>query len=316
MREVKFSVFADLHHWETVFYSNAFQRLEKIKNRAIEENVDFVIHCGDLCHAPSKNTDIIKEYSNFPMPTYHCIGNHECEGDTYEQVLENYNLENGYYYFERNGFRFIVMDLNYLRIDGNAVHYNLGNFFKSYPNKQLVTFNEEQFIWLEKTIMESPYPCVLFSHHSLERINNGMSYDELKKVWDMLDRVNKDKQRVMMAINGHHHKDNLRIFKGIAFLDLNSATYDWIDQAHDKYPKELCESYKLVANTLVWEDPVHAVVTLREDGYIKIEGMESKFIYGIDREAAGLPLGEHGRLCTPNVLSAELCLSMKGLANL
>jgi len=119
-----------------------------------------------------------------------------------------------------------------------------------------------------------------------------------------------------MAINGHHHKDNLRIFKGIAFLDLNSATYDWFDQAHDKYPKELCEAYKLVSNTLVWEDPIHAVITLRDDGYIKIEGMESKFLFGIDPEAAGLPLATNGRLCTPNVLSAEFKLSMKGLANI
>lgn len=115
-----------------------------------------------------------------------------------------------------------------------------------------------------------------------------------------------------MAVNGHHHKDNLRIFKDIVFFDLNSASYDWIDEAHSgKYPKELYDEYSLVGNTLVYENPAHAIITLREDGNIKIEGNSGGFIYGIDREAVGITIYDtDGRLSTAEVLSTEFTVNV------
>ena len=115
-----------------------------------------------------------------------------------------------------------------------------------------------------------------------------------------------------MAINGHHHKDNLRIFNDIVFFDLNSASYDWIDNGHSGlYPKELYDEYSLAGNTLVYKDPIHAIITLSDDGHIKIEGYDSEFIYGVDRAAAGVPLCEaDGRLSTAEVQSAEFTINM------
>ncbi len=312
MNTIKFSVFTDLHYLPGVFYTEAEQRLEKIKNRAIENQVDFVIHLGDLSHCPSKDKEIVEQFDAIPLQTYHCIGNHECQDDSYNEVLKTYGLEKGYYYFDKNGFRFIVLDLNYMRENGKAVHYNLGNYFRRKPDTQLVTFEENQRKWFEDTVMASPYPCVLFSHHSLEHLNNGMSFNELRSIWELLAKLNCDKQRIIMAINGHHHKDNLRIFQNIVFLDLNSASYEWIDEPHSgKYPKELYEEYSLVGNTLIYKDPVHAIITLREDGYIKIDGANSEFLYRIDREKLNMPLCEaDGRLSTPNVVSAEFKLTI------
>ena len=43
MSRVKFSAFADLHHFPGVFYSRAEERLEVIRRRAEDEKVDFVI---------------------------------------------------------------------------------------------------------------------------------------------------------------------------------------------------------------------------------------------------------------------------------
>lgn len=312
MNTVKFSVFTDLHYLPGIFYTDADKRLEEIADRAIKNNVDFMIHLGDISHCPSKDKVIVDQFDAIPLETYHCIGNHECQDDTYEAVLDVFGLEKGYYYFDKNGFRFIVLDLNYMREDGKAVHYNLGNYFRRKPGTQLVTFEEEQLKWFEETVMTSPYPCVLFSHHSLEHINNGMSITELKSVWELLEKLNSDKKRVIMAVNGHHHKDNLRIFKDIVFFDLNSASYDWIDDAHSgKYPKEIYEEFVLAGNTLVYKDPIHAIITLSDDGHIKIEGYESEFIYGVDRASVGVPLCEaDGRLSTAEVLSADFTIKM------
>lgn len=310
MNTVKFSVFADLHYLPNIFYTNAEERLKEIGKRAEENKVDFIIHLGDLTHEPSTHTKIVEQFDNLPLNTYHCIGNHECQGDTYEAVLKSYNLENGYYYFDKNGFRFIVLDLNYMREDGKAVHYDLGNYFRRKAGTQLVTFEEKELEWFKNTVKASPYPCILFSHHSLEHLNNGMSFDELKSVWQVFDELNRDKQRIIMAINGHHHKDNIRIFKNIVFLDLNSASYEWIDDGHSgKYPQEMYEKYQLVGNTLVYTNPLSAIVTLRDDGYIKIEGAAGEFLYGVDRSCLGMPLCEaDGRLSTANVSSAEFTL--------
>ncbi len=317
MQQVKFSVFSDLHHHDQ-FPTFAKERLQKIRERAEHNGVDFVIHCGDLCHGPTSrdNPQIVKQYADFPMPTYHCMGNHEYQLDSYEDALAGYGLKNGYYFFDKNGFRFIVLDLNNMLVDGKAVPYSNANYFKTPEKQALVTMGEAQFAWLEQTVMASPYPCVLFSHQGLDRVHNGMLYAELKKIWAMFRRVNADKQRIILAINGHHHRDHLRIMDGIAYFDLNSASSDWIgDPGHQGLlPAEIYRQYPQAHRNLYYTQPLHAIITLREDGHVKIEGMQGEFWCGVDRERLGLPLDDlDGRLCTPNVLSAEFTLSLKGL---
>lgn len=310
MNEVKFSVFSDLHYWPGNFSTDGMACLDKIRDRALENHVDFVIHLGDLCHAPSKYPEIVGYYDGIPLQTYHCIGNHECEWSTYDEVLEAYRMEKGYYCFDRNGFRFLVLDLNNMRIDGQVVHYSMGNYRKPIEGMQLVTFPEEQLAWLEQTIMESPYPCILFSHHSLERANGGLPPAERRAVRELLRRVNRDKQRVLMAVNGHYHRDNLRIMDNIAFFDLNSTSCEWVSPQHfGKYPEEFYNQYRFAHNTVIWEDPIHAIITVREDGTIKIEGMKSRFLYGVDHYSIGLaPEDSDGRPCVAEVLSAQFRL--------
>ena len=111
-----------------------------------------------------------------------------------------------------------------------------------------------------------------------------------------------------MAINGHHHMDNLHFVNNIAFFDLNSASYDWIDEGHSGlYPVDMYEKYALIGNTLVYEEPLCAVITLRDDGYIRIEGKKSRFMDDIDRKKAGVQLSDAvGRMSSAEILSAEL----------
>ena len=89
MNKIKFLVFADLHHYPGIFYTNAEEKLEKIKKRAIENDVDMVIHLGDFCHGPHLEGEFVKKYHDFPMPAYHTIGNHENDNSGYEEILKH-----------------------------------------------------------------------------------------------------------------------------------------------------------------------------------------------------------------------------------
>ena len=101
--ELKFICFADIHHAPEAFMSNAEEKLDKIQARAVKENVDFIIHVGDLCHGAEQVPEFVERYTNFSIPSYNCLGNHDSDNTCYEKTLEHYKMENGYYYFDKNG---------------------------------------------------------------------------------------------------------------------------------------------------------------------------------------------------------------------
>ena len=113
----------------------------------------------------------------------------------------------------------------------------------------------------------------------------------------------------MLVINGHYHTDYLRLLNNVLYLDLNSCSYDWIEQEHHFYPEEMEQKYKNIKHTLNVNEAIHAVITLSDDGEIKIDGMNGTYFMGIDREKAGVtPYDECGRRITPNVSSAHIKL--------
>lgn len=301
---VKFSAFADLHHWSG-FYINAPDRLAKIQKRAENENVDFIIHLGDFCSESMNSDELLKQYREFNIPSYHIFGNHDNDHAYYMQTLEKFTMPASYYYFDNNGFRFVILDPNYFRIDDEYIHYENSNYFAHGDCRDWLP--PAQIDWLEETVMTSPYMCVILSHESFERENDGVkNYMEVRK---LIRRANSDKRRVLMCINGHHHKDSLRIIDNVAYFDLNSCSYDWIDKPHNFYPKELCEKHLYMKHTLIYNDPVHAIITLTDDGTIEINGMESTMYMGITKEMTENPPCDKGaRRTTPNVLSAKFKL--------
>lgn len=309
MNEVKFSVFADYHYYPSYFRTCGLEGITQIINRAVENNADFIIHVGDLCHTPDKFPELISLYENAPIPAFHCTGNHEFENSSLNDVLKAYHLENSYYYFDVKGFRFIVLDLNNMLVDGQNIHYENGSWQRS-KYDYVASIDKKQLNWLEKTIMSSNGPCILFSHHSLERARSGISPEENEKIREMLKRVNKDKKRVFMAVNGHYHRDYLRLRDNIAFLDLNSASNEWLEPKHSGFfPQEIYDKYICAEYNVMWNDPLNAIVTIREDGYIKIEGMESEFFCGVSHTTLGRdPFDKDGRECTPRISSHEFKL--------
>ena len=303
---MKFSVFADLHHYPGVFDGGTDADLDFILRRAQEAGSSFIIHAGDFCHGPSIAADYVERYNHFPVPTYHALGNHDTDSTPYEETLKAYHMPDGHYFFDCEGYRFIVCDPNYYLLDGEYVHYSMGNYYQYGPLRDYMP--PEQLDWLRETIETAPHPCVLISHASFERESDGVKNQAA--VQQIIREANaKRPHAVLLCINGHHHRDHIRILDGVCYFDLNSASYDWVSNEHECYPKELCEKTRLLSHTVVYNDPIHAVITL-EGSTITIEGMESSMFMGINRaETKVNPLFDGmGRPVVPRVQNAKITL--------
>ena len=316
MNTVKFSVFSDLHlchgmdkGYDEFWYPGGDERLDAILARAKRENVDFIIHCGDFCHNPIAEEAAIARYNGFEIPTYHTLGNHDMDKLSLEETVAAYGMPAEYYYFDKNGFRFIVLNENYFRYEDEDIPYSKGNYYKFGPYRDVIS--RPQVAWLEETVMSSPYPMVIFSHGSLmledEKCGAVKNREEVKEIFRRAHAAGK---RVLMCLNGHLHIDYLRIYEHVCYLDVNSASMYWLTPPHHLFPEEFHAKHYGAQSLLIYNDPVHAVITLSEDGHIAIDGMKSSFFHGVDGKAAiGTDCWDTRRI-TPNVLSEKLWLPM------
>lgn len=314
MREIKFTAFSDIHHYPGVFMTNAEERLEKIHKRAIENNVDFAIQLGDMSHIPAECPDFIKQYKAWEIPTYSVLGNHDQDGGSGEDAVAAYGMPSNYYYFDKGGYRFIVLDANYIFDGERYFHYSHKNYFDymikdpfrpEVPDNYNCNLPPEELEWLEDAIMESPYPCVIFSHESLEREYDGIK--NMEEFRELVRRVNSDEKRVFLCVNGDTHIDFLRLFEGVYYFALNSCSLDWIGgRGHSAFPKEETDKYTDHKYTILHEEPIHAIITLRNNE-IFIEGMHTPYYMGIDRPSIGADRFDKARrMRTPNVLTAHI----------
>jgi len=309
---MKFLAFADLHYQPGIFYKVDYNSLRQIQERAEKENCEFIIHAGDFCHGASEVTkdgpvsDFVKAYDEFHIPSYHCFGNHEADRTPFEEMLKYYKLETGYYFFDKSGYRFIVCDPNYYCLDGQYIHFSLGN---QYPYYQYINHvPPKQVQWIKETIDNSPYPCILISHQSFERVDSD-GVKNAREIRTIINEANAKKPHsVLMCINGHYHKDSIRILENVCYLNLNSASNDFIGEEHHLFPEELYKEARFLPNNLIYEDALSAVITL-EGNTITIEGMKSSMFMGVTREMTEAPFYDPVGLTTvPEIQSAKITL--------
>lgn len=301
MNTVKFCVFTDIHHYPGCFFTEAPRRLKEIQQHALEENCDFIIQCGDFCHGPEHYPDFVASYNHFSIPSYHCIGNNDSENTTAAKTVSGYGLENDFYFFDQNGFRMVVMNTNYYQKDGKFYPYQDNDYRPYGGSRGWIPPHEME--WLEQTLLSSPYPCILFSHQSIERDTDAVF--NAKEVQALIRRANQlQKHKVLLCINGHRHRDFLRIKDNVAYLDLNSASYDLVDIPHNCFDPKLIKQFHGADRTVIYNDPLHAIITVTEDGEIKIDGTESSFYLGISAEASGNnPIDGASRATTARISS-------------
>lgn len=306
MSECKFLAFTDLHYCPGTFIGDSDQRLACIMKRAEEEKVSFMMQLGDFVHDIGRNGWLADVYRNGRIPAYGALGNHDTDSNTSDEMMKLYRMPAKYYYFDRDGYRFVVLDPNYGMNDGVLMRFEPGKV-RSYGYGILP---EEQICWLEQTVKESPYPCILLSHQSLERTDGIANRD---RVWKIICEANRKRRgSVILCVNGHYHDNACNIINDVCCLDLNSASYHWSDVENHYYPKEYYQKIGLISHCLYYENALSAVITLDGTDRITVKGMQSKFMFDPGEEEI-LRLDQrrlsYSRICVPYISDYEIDLN-------
>jgi len=306
---ITFLALADLHHEPQVFPHDAQAFLNIMFERAKETQSAFMVQLGDFLHTPKLNGALADVYADLSLPTYNVVGNHDTDQESFEYILRMYRLGRGYYYFDQEGYRFIVLDPNYAVVDGVLTHYEPDNQGGK-RNHQFGEIPPEQLTWLSETISDSPYPCVLFSHQSLERTDGILNRDA---VWNIICSANRKKPRsVILCVNGHYHCDYCTIVNGVCCLDLNSSSYFWSGKENNLYTPDMYEKFPLARYTIYYNNPLSAVITIDGTDRIHISGAAGEYIVPISHEEI-LEMDQErlsdDRICTPSIRSYTVDLA-------
>lgn len=286
---IKFCVLADLHVQLTV---NGEQNLAEILQECKKEDVDFVIQLGDFCMPEgerklmadySVNDRVISMYKNFEKPTYHVIGNHDIDVCTKREILDFWgaNEFNPYYSFDMNGYHFVVLDGNYMKIGDEFVSYEHGSYYAHAGKaKPVLPFiDDKQLAWLKEDLAKTPYPSILFSHQRLtpepgDSINSIRNFPDFKKVIDSAPNS------VILAVNGHEHMDFCEKIDKTWYYSVNAVGMQWLTDdiiRTDIYTPELLEQFPYVRHTAPYKRPLFAIIEIDENG-ATIKGRKGEFI--------------------------------------
>ncbi len=311
---LKFLVFADLHYKKGM-YTAPVESLHAILDRAAEENVDFVIHCGDFCNDYQSSPEITDAYLNnrHNLPVYGIYGNHELEtaGNTMAVVTPllcnravNFGGDKaGYWYTDVNGYRIIGLDTNYsINIAEMWEHNRPASWGPPAENYYGNSLGEEQMKWLEDCLTdgaEKKLRCIVFSHAGLSpKWSESPDGPVVRSLFRKINR--KQPGTVILSVNGHLHTDHFAVEDEIAYFDVNTVHNGfWSPRKEFHYADDQCYEFtdyregKPVGsamkplnsltqgkNTWFFTDPLSAVVTV-DEGAIRIEGSKTGWIHDV-----------------------------------
>lgn len=313
MKKVKFGVFADLH---VDIMHDTQERLQVFLDECRRENVDFIIQLGDFCYpddnrkvvcAPEQmpvnianalchptcadKKAIIRMYNDFEKPSYHVLGNHDCDMCTKAETLKFLEMKtDSFYSFDSGRFHFIVLDTNYIKAkSGETYPYENGNYFVAGFDSSIERewISREEISWLKEDLKKTKYPTIVFSHAQLSTsIVPAFAVKNSSEVHAVLENA---PYGVVACFNGHQHIDICEKEAGIWHVMINSMDNIWLDTnfvCEKRYGAAIDKKYPNIKYTTPYKDAVFAIVTVAEDG-IQIQGRQSQFV-GPTPEELGL----------------------------
>jgi len=281
-----FGVVADVHK---DLMPDADQRLEKFVDEAMRREVDFLIQLGDFCMGDARNKDFMKIWEQYRGPKHHVLGNHDMDINNKQQMLDYWGMPSTYYSWNFQGVHFVVLDANFLYQDGTFTDYERANF---YVDDQYRTFIDPvQIEWLEADLNATKLPTVIFSHQSLWHYQWGVKNRlAIQKILE----AHQDK--VICCMNGHNHIDFHYHQNGIDYIEINSLSYQWMEDKYrsaQRFAPEFYEQYKSLPNIAPYQDPLYAFVTFDPQGTLIIEGVKSDWVSPSPYDL-GMPPGVYG----------------------
>lgn len=216
----------------------------------------------------------------------------------------------GYYYTDVNGFRIIAVDSNYY-YDTNASewkHNPDGSYRIPSGGSCEAALGPVQLAWLEKVVLdaaEKDLPCIVMAHHTFNGTWSGKSYDwqAVQEIYRKANNINPG--TVILSMNGHNHTNRQAVVEGVVYLDVNivynGIVLEDINQPNERYTTETFkfirydedgnpvgeETDRLISELAMapyvyfFEDPLSAIITVTDDGKVKVEGMNTEWLNGI-----------------------------------
>lgn len=222
-------------------------------------------------------------WNQFKGPKYHVIGNHDTDGGyTRDQVVTFWNAKAKYYAFDVNGFHFVVLD-------GNE-HNESADRPKGYAR----FISPTQLDWLRKDLESTDLETVVFCHQGLDNDAGGLENGTLLRY--TLEQANKKagKQKVIMVISGHHHQDYYNYINHIHYVQINSASYQWLGDKYkeSRYSEEVDKTHPYIKYTVPYKDPIWAMIEIDHKNRITIKGKKTVFV-GSSPEKSGVNMDDY-----------------------
>ena len=285
-RVLRFGIVADVHK---DLVPDADERLKKFIDQAIKREVDFIIQLGDFCFGDSKNRDFLVIWETFKGPKYHVLGNHDMDKNSKAQMLDFWGMPATFYSWDFQGFHFMVLDANFLYQDGKFIDYETANFYVDANYRTFI--DHEQIEWFKGDLEDTSLPTIVLSHQSLWHYQWGVKNRlTLQKIMES------HAEKIICCMNGHNHIDFHHHQNGIDYIEINSMSYQWMDDKYrstEHYPKEFYQQYKSLPNIAPYKDPLYAFATLDPNGSMIIEGVKSQWVPPSPYDL-GMPKGIYG----------------------
>lgn len=271
-KPVTFAVVSDLHQ---DIAHDAEERLSTFLRAANDNQVDFIIELGDFCMPKEENKPFLKRWQDYAGEKYMLLGNHDMDNCSKEEVMQFIGMNNRYYSFDKGDFHFVILDPNNIYDGEKYIPYENGNYF-GYGEK-VSYVDPGQVEWLKKDLQATDKRCIIFSHQSFEC--SSQNREEIRKIFED-ENLRAGYKKVAVAFSGHDHTNYMKEINGIAYIQINSASNQWVGEKYacpERFSDEINQKRPALKYTLPYKDALYGIVTLTGDG-MQLKGVKSEFI--------------------------------------
>lgn len=271
-KPVTFAVVSDLHQ---DIAHDAEERLSTFLRAANDNQVDFIIELGDFCMPKEENKPFLKRWQDYAGEKYMLLGNHDMDNCSKEEVMQFIGMNNRYYSFDKGDFHFVILDPNNIYDGEKYIPYENGNYF-GYGEK-VSYVDPEQVEWLKKDLQATDKRCIIFSHQSFEC--SSQNREEIRKIFED-ENLRAGYKKVAVAFSGHDHTNYMKEINGIAYIQINSASNQWVGEKYacpERFSDEINQKRPALKYTLPYKDALYGIVALTGDG-MQLKGVKSEFI--------------------------------------
>ena len=259
-KPVRIGLIADLHH--DVMHDGLARTAAFVKAMAARRP-DAIMQLGDFAYPNASNKKVINLFNGAHKRSLHVIGNHDTDsGHTKKQCLDIWGMPRRYYARNIDGLWLLGLEGNER---GSPTHKG---GYPSYVGK-------EQTKWLKEQLASLEGPVIVVSHQPLA---GAWAVDNSKEIQGILGEAS---DKVLLAINGHSHIDDVLRYKKVTYMHVNSASYQWVggNHLHDSYSKDIHAKHPFIAYTCPYRHSLFATLTVDPKSLtIHVEGRKSEWV--------------------------------------